>query len=406
MYVGAHMLGPSVQLDEKNTRRVLLKETPRPDGKNTTWQSRDSVHPPHRMPVDVDEVFAAARRGDAQFVLGAVVGADELLRAREANGWTLLHIFSRLSLPAPVRALLEMGADAEARDSTFRSALHMAASADAHPDAGGVQSYAEDDRPKAMLATLRFLLKGGARVTARDSFGMTALHHAARAGRTEAVRFLLNLNMEMRMPRAPLEADTNAEERPLHLAAAGGHLDTVCMLLKNGAHPGKTNYLGQSALHLAVSGGDTPAALAVAREFVKPEWKVDLSSAARDGSTPLHMAAAGGHDKMVRVLLHARKVLRTGGGRGVQLEAKDGQGRMAVDVAREEGFADVVAMLDAEAKAAADRSAKAPAQEERELQRAFAESRLDSISEGTIPSREGRGDDIMEQADDADGDDD
>jgi len=177
------------------------------------------------------------------------------------------------------------------------------------------------------------------------------------------------------------------------------------MLLKNGAHPGKTNYLGQSALHLAVSGGDTPAALAVAREFVKPEWKVDLSSADRDGSTPLHVAAAGGHDKMVRVLLHARKVLRTGGGRGVQLEAKDGRGRVAVDVAREEGFSDVVAMLDAEAKAAADRSEKAPAQEERELQRAFAESRLDSISEGATPSREGRGDEIMEQADD-DGDDD
>ena len=53
----------------------------------------------------------------------------------------------------------------------------------------------------------------GARVTARDSFGLTALHHAAQAGNTETVGFLLGLNTSLGMPRAPLESDTNAEER-------------------------------------------------------------------------------------------------------------------------------------------------------------------------------------------------
>ena len=47
----------------------------------------------------------------------------------------------------------------------------------------------------------------------------TALHHAAQSGQAAVIEFLLSLNTELRLPRAPIEADTNAEERPLHLAA-------------------------------------------------------------------------------------------------------------------------------------------------------------------------------------------
>jgi ankyrin repeat protein len=222
----------------------------------------------------ISSMFAAARRGEAPAVLAVVDAFPSLLHAKDdTNGWTLLHFFSRLSLAAPVGALLKRGADPEARDRSFRSALHMAALADAQPEValadGAVGAsaapIAEADRPKAIIATLRTLLKAGARTTARDSFGFTALHHAAHAGHTEAVLFLLSLNTEMRLPRAPLEAETNAEERPLHLAAAGGHATTVRLLLEHGAHTGKTNYLGQTPLHLACRGGDEPRALETAR---------------------------------------------------------------------------------------------------------------------------------------------
>ena len=128
------------------------------------------------------------------------------------------------------------------------------------------------------------------------------------------------------------------------------------MLLEQRAHPCKTNYQGHTPLHLAVKGGDTAAALSVVRELIKPEWcvdllsaptphcrfqprmlatlfltlslvfalawprRIDLSGPANDGSTPLHLAAAAGHSAMLEVLLHARNVKRTGGGRGVELE--------------------------------------------------------------------------------------
>ena len=113
----------------------------------------------------------------------------------------------------------------------------------------------------AWSQTLQALLKAGARVTARDQLGFTALHHSAQAGHRTTLEFLLGLSSSMRMARAPLESESNAEERPLHLAAQGGHVETVRLLLQHGAHPCKTNYMGQTPLHLAVLGGDSVACL-------------------------------------------------------------------------------------------------------------------------------------------------
>lgn len=347
------------------------------------------------------EFFVAAKRGDTKAVINAIARAPSLIHAKDAppNNWTALHIFARQSQSLGVQQLLSLGADPEARDGAFRSALHLAAMADASPvmdassaattaaDAAGASSSsaASGAKPKQpptrsqmMLATLRALLKKGARVTARDNFGMTALHHAARAGHVDACLFLLSLNTEMRLPRAPIEAETNAEERPLHLAAAGGHADTVRTLLKQGAHPGRTNYLGQTALHLGVSGGDTPEALATVAELVKPEWRIDLSAGQSDGATPLHLAARGGHNKMVGQLLHARNVRRTSGGRSVELEPKDKKGRTPADLARAESFDDIAALLEEAIRAAAERKARAPEEEDRLLRQAFAETRLES----------------------------
>ena len=338
-------------------------------------------------------LFQAARRGDAQGVLNVIARDPRLLAAKEpTNGWTAVHLLARLSLALPVQQLLGLGADPEARDAAFRSPLHLAASADADPVAAptGHAAPRAQTRSERQLATLRALLKGGARVTARDSFGMTPLHHACRAGHVEAVHFLLSLNTEMRGPRAPLEAETNAEERPLHVACGGGHAAVARKLLQHGAHPGKTNYLGQTALHLAAAGGDDDAFLATAAELVKPEWRADLSAAAADGQTPLHAAAAGGHTQMVQALLKAREVQRRGGGRSVNLTAEDKRGRTPADLARAEGFEDVAALLDAALAAARAREARAETEQDAALRKAFAEQRLDAARDARAAARDGR----------------
>ena len=169
----------------------------------------------------IKEVSAAAHRGDAATVMNLIVATPNLVHAKEPiNGWTPLHIFARLSLAPAVQQMLALGADTEARDGSFRSPLHLAARADASPtlpstvkgaDASAAppgasaSAAAAEPHDARALATMGALLKGGARLTARDSFGMTPLHHAAQAGLVESVNFLLGLTVSLKMMRAPLE---------------------------------------------------------------------------------------------------------------------------------------------------------------------------------------------------------
>jgi len=159
----------------------------------------------------IAEVSAAAHRGDAAAVMNLIATTPDLVHAKEPiNGWTPLHIFARLSLAPAVQQMLALGADTEARDGAFRSPLHLAARADASPtlpstvkgaDASAAPPSASatgaEPHDARALATMGALLKGGARLTARDSFGMTPLHHAAQAGLVESVNFLLGLTVSL-----------------------------------------------------------------------------------------------------------------------------------------------------------------------------------------------------------------
>ena len=169
----------------------------------------------------IKEVSAAAHRGDAATVMNLIMTTPDLVHAKEPiNGWTPLHIFARLSLAPAVQQMLALGADTEARDGSFRSPLHLAARADASPTlpstvkgadasaappSASASATAAEPHDARALATMGALLKGGARLTARDSFGMTPLHHAAQAGLVESVNFLLGLTVSLKMMRAPLE---------------------------------------------------------------------------------------------------------------------------------------------------------------------------------------------------------
>ena len=143
-----------------------------------------------------------------------------------------------------MRLLLAKGADVTALDFESCTPLHRACAS--HVDAD---------------AKVECLLRRGAasQVNARDDLGQTALHKAARRGRTQSVKLLLQ---------------------------HGALVDVKC------------NH-GATALHCACASGD----VACLHELVKHGANLEVKQY-QLGVTPLQIAAHWGHDDCVRALLN------------------------------------------------------------------------------------------------------
>ncbi|MRR52756.1 MAG: hypothetical protein EG825_17945, partial [Rhodocyclaceae bacterium] len=84
---------------------------------------------------------------------------------------------------------------------------------------------------------------------------------------------------------------------PLHQAAAGGHLDTVKMLIGKGADVNARTQNGRTPLHLAAFGGHMETAEAIIAAGA------DVNARDNQGNTPLSLASAGGHGNTAEMLI-------------------------------------------------------------------------------------------------------
>ncbi|KAJ1261148.1 hypothetical protein BS78_09G006100 [Paspalum vaginatum] len=133
---------------------------------------------------------------------------------------------------------------------------------------------------------------GAASVAAavRDANKRTALHFAAREGRTDVCQFLID---NLRLPVDPKDDDG---ETPLIHAARQGHLHTAKYLLDHGADPSVATNLGATALHHAAGIGNTELMKLLLAKGVDVESE-------SDAGTPLVWAAGHAQQDAVKLLL-------------------------------------------------------------------------------------------------------
>ena len=168
----------------------------------------------------------------------------------------------------------------------------------------------------------RKLLKyGWYDVNHRDKYGWTPLHWACRSGHVDMVRMLIS----------EFQADTTLQspsgDTPLHKAAFYGSGEVALILITEfGCDTNLPNSSGYTSLHTACEGGDASVVKIVGNY-------ASVLATSKNGDTPLHIAAARGHQECVEVLLDAPIMLR------------NAAGKTALHVACERGHASIVKMV-------------------------------------------------------------
>jgi ankyrin len=206
-------------------------------------------------------------------------------------GWRPLHYYIERGHIEALRALLRNGVEVNASECSSFTPLLFAA--------------------ERNVDAVKLLLEYGADVKKKVA-GKTLLHWAAKAGKIDVLRLLLDC-----WPDGISEKNRMLENTPLHLAAERGHTEMVGLLVERWPEGVREkNKWGYTPLHLAAERGHTDAVrLLVERwpEGMRAKTKVvghlpphiynmPLSV---HGDTPLHSAARKGHHGVMRVLVEA-----------------------------------------------------------------------------------------------------
>jgi ankyrin repeat protein len=165
-----------------------------------------------------------------------------------------------------VRALLKTGANPNTKDKEGKTALMLAnekeqvAVIELLRGSGGDESgYRVQEYIRAAMKgdvkSVREFLETGVDVNAAYSNGAKALISAVRNGHTEVVALLLEWGAKASTTSAAKAWGTEFHADALALAAEGGHLDIVRLLIKARADVKKSRMFGVSALNAAAMGG-------------------------------------------------------------------------------------------------------------------------------------------------------
>uniref|UniRef100_A0A336KKD9 CSON012202 protein n=1 Tax=Culicoides sonorensis TaxID=179676 RepID=A0A336KKD9_CULSO len=266
---------------------------------------------------------------------------QKAMNKQSAVGWTPLLIACNRGHMEYVNTLLANHARVDVFDNEGRSALHLAAE-------------------HGFLQVCDALLTNKAFINSKSRVGRTALHLAAMNGFTHLVKFLI------RDHNAVIDILTLRKQTPLHLAAASGQMEVCRLLLELGANIDATDDLGQKPIHVAAQNnysdvaklfltqhpnlvmatskdGNTCAHIAamqgsvrVVEELMKFDRTGVISTRNKlTDSTPLQLAAEGGHADVVKALVRA----------GASCTEENKQGMTAVHLAAQNGHGQVLEVM-------------------------------------------------------------
>ncbi len=269
-------------------------------------------------------MFAAGNNSPEMVRALLNVGADANLKDKQ--GMTALMFAVGNNLPEAVQALLDAGADANAKDKQDKTALIWAAVKNSSPE------------------MVKILLSADADVNAQDKEGKTALVYA-REGKC-------NPEVEEMLRDAQAVVQVARTEIAFLRLCSKGTPEDVRQALKVGANIDARDERGMTALMYAARGNADPEVMTVlldaAAEFNKTGlWQkgkstlgfktVDVNDGNKDGMTALMFAVENNSPDVVQVLLDA----------GADVNAEDKKKRTALDFAkrRKSSVPEMVKML-------------------------------------------------------------
>lgn len=222
-------------------------------------------------------------------------------------------------------------------------------------DAACVLAYADEfkkdgtDEQKAALMTslLCQIVNGGCQKDPRgavckksvrllseklDKSGWSLPYMAATAGRTDLIKTLIELKVDVnKPPRRSGDSASGLGWTPLMIAASEGHGETVTALVEAGGDVNATNALGRTALMFASSYGF----LAIVNDLLAHRADPNIVPKDSTGWTALIAAAHNGHREVVTTLL----------GHGADASIADKQGKTALAWAEAGGHVEVAQAL-------------------------------------------------------------